>query len=444
MNSSPIYPGFAFCASWAVSLLIIAATGDLFYRLSPETLVVFICGGCVVTVACGLGSILPSKAPMPVDRQASNRILTALLWVVVLSTPIFLYWLKQAVAAEGGNSPFLMIARVVQMKAIDSGGNSAFRAAGYLIELAQDVAVLCLWEKKGHEKRAVIAIIFAFIVSLPFGQKSAPITLALALICVDWIQNRKMRWKLVMSMVLVMVSITATFEFYVHLGGGSIAQNATGVARNFALYASGGVMGFDQVMRDPKIVTHVNAVDVVGLRIARRFGAQVVIPEVYEFVNVGPYGLNGNVFTIFWPFLNWGWIANMFTVGLICFISTRVYGRAMQGGMPWVPLYARIFFGLVFSTFSEYFAQSLYLYAILIITNWIVYSSPIRIAQFRNLNHSIVQAEFFSRGIALNAPFVKARKPFWLLSAYRHFRFSIRQSVKDGLRRTAPQNVRKS
>jgi len=387
IKTTPIYPGFVFCASWAVSLLILIATNDLFYRLAPQTLVVFICGGLVVTLACALGSISSSKPPSPVDRQASNRILTAMLWLVVLATPVFLVWLWQAVAAAGGNAPLLGAARMLQVNAIESGDDNAFRAAFYLILFSQSVAVLCLWEKKGHERRATVAIVFALILSIPFGQKAGPFSLVIALICVDWIRNRRMRWKLITVTFLAMLCLTAIVEFYVHLGGSS---DTNSVARMIGLYVSGGIIGFDQVVRDPSIVTHINPVDILGLRIARRLGNNVVIPEVYGYANIGPYGLRTNVYTIFWPLMNWGWLANMCTIGFIFFSVTRVYKRALQGGMPWVQLYAAMLFGVVFSTFTEYFIPSLYIYSVLIATNWIVYSLPVRITQFKIFNRNIV------------------------------------------------------
>jgi oligosaccharide repeat unit polymerase len=400
VGRSAIYPGVAFCASWTVAIGVVGLTRDLFYQMSAETLSLFIVGGCVVTAACWVGNWLPTRQPKPSTLNPQvNRILTVAVWAIGIATPVFFYWLIRAVAETGYSLPFLMVARVLQQRAIDAGNDGAFRAAGLLIELAQIIAVLCLWEKKDHGKRAFIAIVLAFLISIPFGQKASPFILAMALICVDTIRNRKMRWKLIAPMVFIMIAITAVFEFYVHLGGGSFVDNTGDVARMFGLYASGGIAGFDRVVRNPGIIPQINPVDIVGLRIARRFGAAVTMPEVAEFVNVGPNGLNGNVYTIFWSYLNWGWAGDMLAVGLLAFISTRVYKRALQDGVPWVPIYAKMFFGLVFSTFTEYFVASSYIYGIIIAVCWMIYRLPVYFGRFRGFNRAIVGHA------ALNGPY---------------------------------------
>ena len=118
---------------------------------------------------------------------------------------------------------------------------------------------------------------------------------------------------------------------------------------------------------------------ITGLRIARRLGANITFPETADFVTVGPHGLEGNVYTIFWSYLNWGWLGDMLSVGFIAFVSTRIYKRALQDGVPWVPIYAKMFFGLAFSSFTEYFVAAIYIYGIIIAVCWMIYLLPVHI-----------------------------------------------------------------
>jgi oligosaccharide repeat unit polymerase len=401
VRKSAIYPGVAFCASWTAAIGLIGLTGDLFYPMSVETVSVLIIGGCVVTAACWVGNWLPTRKAGPsMPNRSVNRILTVAVWVIVIATPLFFLWINQAVSAESNSLPFLMVARVLQQRSIDAGGDATFRAAGALIELSQVIAVLCLWEKKDHGKRAFFAIFFAFVISMPFGQKASPFILAMALICVDTIQNRKMRWKLIAPMLFIMVAVTAVFEFYVHLGGGSFTDNTANVGRMFGLYASGGIAGFDRVIRSPNTIPQINPVHIMGLRIVRRFGANVTFPETAEFATIGPNQLDGNVYTIFWSYLNWGWVGDMLAIAFIAFISTRVYKRALQDGMPWVPIYAKMFFGLVFSSFTEYFVSSIYIYGIIVAVCWMIYRLPVHIAQFIGFNRSVVSEDLALHGFA--------------------------------------------
>lgn len=428
---SSIHPSVVFCGSWALSLALIACSGDLFYPIRALTLLFILSGASVFCLFSWGASIFPAKgSAKPFNVETTNRILTALVWLVVVSTPFYFRWLVNSVNGVGGSSPFLMAARLLQMQNL---GTSELRLAGALIEIAQIVAVLCLWHKEGHPKRVVVAILFAYALSLSFGQKAAPFILTMELLCVDYLQNRRMRKKLVFSLVLCMVVIAGAFEYYVHLGGKDF--QISNVSRMLGLYMGGGIAGLDQVIKDPSAVPPINPIYVMGLRAAKRFGAHIEIPEVAGFVNVGPYQLSGNVYTIFWPYLNFGYLGSILFVGILGAVATRVYKRALNGGQPWVILYAKMFFAVAFSTFTEYFISSLYIYGIMLLAVWIVYFAPVRVDQFLHFCSSTVGADLQQKGIDLPLAPIRPRRPSYARVAWRNFTQSIRSSVVDELRR---------
>lgn len=201
------------------------------------------------------------------------------------------------------------------------------------------------------------------------------------------------------------------------------------------LYMGGGIAGLDQVIKDPSAVPPINPIYVMGLRAAKRFGAHIEIPEVAGFVNVGPYQLSGNVYTIFWPYLNFGYLGSILFVGILGAVATRVYKRALNGGQPWVILYAKMFFAVAFSTFTEYFISSLYIYGIMLLAVWIVYFAPVRVDQFLHFCSSTVGADLQQKGIDLPLAPIRPRRPSYARVAWRNFTQSIRSSVVDELRR---------
>src|SRR5258708_23275234 len=72
-------------------------------------------------------------------------------------------------------------------------------------DLSTVVAVIAFIERKGYPKRALIAIVVSLLMTIVFG-KRGPVGLALGLFRVDWIQNLRFRWKLVVALGLIIVT----------------------------------------------------------------------------------------------------------------------------------------------------------------------------------------------------------------------------------------------
>jgi oligosaccharide repeat unit polymerase len=377
-GKSPIYPPFLFCLSWGASLLLLWLTGEVFYPLLPVTFLFILAAASVFSIFCWVASALPTKKNTQAVR-ASDSILNWLVFLVAAGTPVYYRWMFSTVSTRGAGSPFLQAAMASAMEM--TGKDPSFRVAGLLVEISSMVAMIAVWESDGHKKRTIIAVLAAFAISIPRGQKATFIILAISLLAVDWLKNRKLRWKTLIVLTLLMVGMVATFEFYVHLGGGyfgggSFIEQLDSVVRLIALHISGGIVGLDRVFREPSVVFQVNPINVFWLRVLRRVGFSVEFPEWADFVAVGPHSLEGNVYTIFWSYLNFGLTGAIAFVGLLGFLATRIYKRALQGSQPWVPLCAKLTFAVFLSNFTEYFFSSLYIYFILAVLVWIVYFLP--------------------------------------------------------------------
>jgi oligosaccharide repeat unit polymerase len=379
-----MYPPVAFCAMWAFDLFLVWAVGDFFYPMQAKTLGIFLCGGLVFSLGCWAAILLPESNPpaKPAFHPSSDRIITFLVLIVIIGVPFFCRWIFGLVSTSGGTGTFLLLARMSVIE--EMGKNLTFTLFGTLTEIAFIVALMAFYERVHHPKRAVLAITVSLGMGILLGQKIGPLSLVVGMICIEWIRTRRINWKFLVVLLLIFIAATATIEFYVHLGGDSPQEKIVPIVQSFALYASGGMIGFDRVVREPNIVPGINPLYVIYQRILRRLGMYEQIPEVAEFVTIGPQSLVDNVYTMYWEYLFLGYLGAILFTGLIGFLLTLIFKRAMQGGKICIFLYAVLFRGVIFAPFTDYFLNLYFLFKVLILA-WLVYSLPVRWAQFITL-----------------------------------------------------------
>lgn len=378
---SVFFPSFVFSVVWTVDLCLLASSGNMFYPVLLETLILLALGGLAFSIGAFAGLVPPlSKPYLPEFSGVSNRIINWLLFFVIATIPFYYRWLAELTG--NGDSPFLQMVRLATQEMM--GKSAAFTFFGTVSELSRILAMMCLWEREKFPKRAVLAIVVSFLLSISTGQKFSPFLLACSLIAVDWFKTRRVRWKLIAIMASIMLAAATAVEFYVHLGGGSFTENIGTVFDIFLLYGSGGIVGFDQTVRHPHIIPNISSVITVFLRVIRKLGANVDVAEVPDFVNIGPNSLRDNAFTMYWTYLDLGYIGMLAIVVVIGFFTTIAYRLALQGRKGWIFLYATLLYSIIFSFFTDYFVpMSYYLFKIALIS-WCVYALPVRLRQFRD------------------------------------------------------------
>jgi hypothetical protein len=386
------YPPVVFCGIWAFDLLLLWAGGDYFYPLIPETLAIFIIGAAMFALGSYAGSLYPLQAdsqPLAVHGSV-NRTITVLVWILVISAPFYFRWLFGLVAEVGGTASFLLATQV----GIDEVAHQSFSYTVFasISDLSTVVAVIAFIERKGYPKRALIAIVVSLLMTVVFG-KRGPVGLALALFCVDWIQNRRFRWKLVLALGLVILTTISAVEFYAHLGGGSsgptaqssVPENVALVGRQVVVYAAGPMVAFDRVVRHPNVVPPVYPFYIVFLRAFKRLGFDVDIPGPGQFVSVSTDGVQHNVFTMYWSYLDVGYTGMMLVVVFTGFFTTLVYRRALAGHRVSLVFYSALFYAIVFSPFAEYFYTAAYSMVRLCMMCWLIYYFPVHWQAFKKI-----------------------------------------------------------
>ena len=114
-------------------------------------------------------------------------------------------------------------------------------------------------------------------------------------------------------------------------------------------------------------------------------------------MHIGPNSLGTNTYSMYWSYLDLGFVGMMVAMVLIGLIATIIYRRALQGGTVARFLYAHVFYGIMLSPFAEFFLIPLYFILKLCAVVWFIYSAPDLWARFKAFTGHAVTAELARR-----------------------------------------------
>src|SRR5579883_1113340 len=121
-----VYPAFVFCCVWGIDLLLIAMSGDFFYRMSDVTLLLFTCGALVFSLGSALALLIPLKPyqPQPIGKSR-DRLLTGIFWVLVLLTPLAIRYVVGLVGTFDAPNILVAASRMAS-ESNESGGDTGY------------------------------------------------------------------------------------------------------------------------------------------------------------------------------------------------------------------------------------------------------------------------------------------------------------------------------
>lgn len=389
-----VYPPFVYSAIWTVALAVIWIAGNLYYPLSTKTLGVFISGGCAFSIGAGIALTLPiANLPVRANLPAvSNRLLTLLVLIVIAGAPFAVLWIVRAVLADPTNN-FLVSARGTVFGR--DQGIGAVLVRNFLI-LAAAVALLAFRENESAKKRSFLAIFAAIVLTFLTGARNTFIPLIFSLLYVDWMRNRKIRWKLLFVLtfvLLVLSSITAVF--FGKAGADpntSLKQNAAPVLSGIVEYATAPLVAYDQVVRSPSIVPHFMGVSSFVTHLMYRFDSSFREPfsdmDWYDtYVCISPVECQMNVFTIYFSYIDFGFFGMLGILTFLGVLVTSVYRYASRGHPIAILMYALLFSAVILSIFQEYFFDyANYLLKCLLVF-WSIYSLPSLVSRVYAIAH---------------------------------------------------------
>jgi oligosaccharide repeat unit polymerase len=159
----------------------------------------------------------------------------------------------------------------------------------------------------------------------------------------------------------------------------SLIENAGPVTQGLVMYAAGGPVAFDQILRHPGIEARFFQVGAVYIPILNKLGAHIDEPNPDAgpgFLELGPHHLTTNIYSIYGEYLDLGYPGMMAMMVLLGAIVTGFYKRALRGNRISEIMYAWLFSGLMLSSFAELFFSDLYYVSKFCALLWLVYVFP--------------------------------------------------------------------
>lgn len=379
-GKAALYPAAVFCFVWAADLVLIWLCGDFFYPLSPPSLAIFVCGCVFFSLGSWLALLWPMKVPRPAEPLSafSDRILTFIVIAIAVAIPLALRWLMSIAADKGTN----FVGAVYSVLSVEE--NQTDLAASVFLNLStisNIVALIAFYERSRGKWRAVIAVLAALCLNVMGGGRTGFTTLILGLMAIDWLKNRRVRWKLIAGLVIVFLLLSTAMVYFVQKGGvktdASLQENIAPIAQTYASYGAGGLVAFDQVIRQPNIIEHNWQIDRFFLQTLNKFGGHFRVPPINaEFVAIGPHQQTQNVYTLYFAYLDLGYVGMMAVVLVVAFVLTLLYRRAIAGGRIAVLFYGSFFSGVMLSIYFEpFFFPWNFLFKFWAFT-WLLYELP--------------------------------------------------------------------
>lgn len=388
-----LYPPVVLCAVWAVDLFMVWCSVGFFYPLSDQALYFFLFGAVAFSLGAAVVSRYQPRPPAAAASSASDKLVTWGVIALCALTPIFYYRLASAAGGYGAPT-FLMSARMAMLDLAETGNDAFFdiiSSASILIGL------LAFNEREISKRRAILAMVLAFLLNAMTGGRAGLVFLALGCICIDWIKTRRLRWKLALPALLFFVVAFGAMAFFLHKGlsgDESVLESAAAAGKQVVLYSAGGPVGFGEVVKQPNTVTHNWQVDHFLLQIAKKFGADVDIPSQHsEFVTLGPGGLIGNVYTMYFGYMDWGIPGMMLLLFAAGLVITLVFRHALFNPRTPALVYTILFTQTVLSIFSENFYRGLGTTLRMFLFAWTIYSAPAWLTAFRRVMASAVREQ---------------------------------------------------
>jgi oligosaccharide repeat unit polymerase len=385
------YPPVIFCLVWTFDLILVLLTGDFFYPLSEKTL-------AIITLGCAafsIGSAVTLLAPLKEEQVSyipaiSNRILNWLLAGAVIGLPLFFHWIKELTAGAETTNVWAIRTAIV---ALGNGGDmeSSFYENIATFSMAA-VTIVCL---ENGRKRKIFALLVGVLMTLLSGSRYAIATLMLSAFFLDWLRQRRIRWRLIISGMTSFLMLFGVMAVFLGHGDtrseGSLVENTMPVLKLIGSYTSGGTIAFDRVVRDPGIVPHTWQVDRALLLVLNKFGAHFDVPVINaEYVTIGKDGMLQNVYTMYFAYYDWGVAGMMVLTGFIGFYTTWLFRRAIAGHRIAAVLCAYFIAECILGIFNENFFLGLNYIVKLTALSWIVYSLPVYWRRFRQFCSEVV------------------------------------------------------
>jgi oligosaccharide repeat unit polymerase len=365
---SVLYPPALLASTWTILLTLLVAFGDVYYPISPPTMIVYLCGVAAFSVGAFfsthfLSQALAVTAPR-VSRRPGGLIFTGGLILLCAVLPLYWNHIRDFASASASEDFWYS----VRAESIAQGDDWSLKTLVTLVGeacsvLAMLLAVTAVAENKGSrfsQIRMILLIAIALLYGMIVGASGGAVSLAIGLIGIDAIKHGGLRTRtIVVGLTVALVSfavVAAVLNKGNTESSASISENLSGTVELVGVYVLGGVVAFDAVVQYPASITPVWSIWRVFQLTANKFGASFDVPSIHaQYTDISD-NYYGNVYTIYFSYYpDYGLAGVCVIMVMLGAVLTVVYHKAIHGNPRAVLLYAFVFSGIVLSGFSEYF-----------------------------------------------------------------------------------------
>jgi oligosaccharide repeat unit polymerase len=376
-----LYPPCVYTAVWLISLIGLAASGDAFFPVEAQALIIYLVGA--VAFSGGGLIVLCSRLDARVvwysgfRRDRIYSVLDMALLFVVAGLPLYMH---NALTAVGQlDASLLAELRRMELEAeISSGGQ--FSLLRNLVVLSQFVAMALHYENDGRRARkwrSYVAVIVAIVYAVFTGSKGAVITLIITLTFISAIRARRLNFRsFVWAALLVLGFFGAGLLLINYVSADTVVslQTLRLLAETLRTYWLGGLVAFNDVVQAPESLLSTQHINRFFLETWNSLGGEIELPSINaEYTSIAPDN-ETNTYTIYFSyFKDHGWMGTILGTTAIGVIGTWLYRQARLGGAEWAAFYAVTMTGAVLSFHAEHFLLALNFYIKMLVFFYLTY-----------------------------------------------------------------------
>ncbi len=383
VRRSLFYPPALYSAWWAVLLIVLWLSGDVFYPLSLKTLAIYVLGAMAFTLG-GLLRLLshPSETPAPALTETQNRAAGRflILSAVVLVVAFPFYWQRlQELHAASTYSDFWRGVR--QQTSSDVPGDSPLGSFNYLLGVASFMAMVAVYQNDGSRKariRTGLILAITLLYHLLTAARLGAMTTLFGVLVVSRIRSGRIHWKSWCVGAVLLAIVFTVPAVLLNKGGDplkSLGENASGVLESLRHYTVSGLVAFNDVVDDASVLPPWLSFRFF-LKLGHTIGMDVDVPPI--ILPFAPTPAPTNIYTIYASYL-----ADFGLIGigvLLCFhgfVITMLYQAATRGRPEAVILFGVAVAALVVSAAADGFLVALSYWIQAVLCTLAVYRWPL-------------------------------------------------------------------
>jgi oligosaccharide repeat unit polymerase len=374
LSRSWAYPPCVFCCVWGFALLLLSASGDVFYPIGPQSILFFVLGAFAFSVGGGIALALPF-GPIPLTRRESPH-RTAIsfgldigLVLLTLCFPLYLRYMEFAgsLASTNGNNSAEQLRRGSMTLANDP--NRVLRFEPSLVPLAIILGVLAFNEYRGGSERrwrTYAMIAFGFLYTYASAARSEIIVFLSGLIAVVWIRRGKLPARLLVGATALFLVIFTVNQISLEKMGtnanASLSDNLPALSEGLLTYSVGSIVAFDHYVQNPGSIKNGSQLMKPIARIINQFGGHMDEPSRHLMFTKISSTQETNVYSIYFPFYDDGYVISFLDFMILGVISALIFRYARRGHPLAVVCYGFILYATLMSVFAEEFFARMDLY----------------------------------------------------------------------------------